>query len=91
MSAEFADLVREFEREEENLFCEIPVKFVTAAIGGEVRVPTLEGQASLKIPAGTQGGTVFKLRSRGMPSLSSGVRPPSDQANAPLLARPIAL
>jgi molecular chaperone DnaJ len=63
-----------FEREEDNLFCEIPVKFVTAAIGGEVRVPTLEGEGSLKIPAGTQGGTLFKLRGKGMPSLSTGVR-----------------
>jgi molecular chaperone DnaJ len=63
-----------FEREEDNLFCEIPIKFVTAAIGGEVRVPTLEGQGSLKIPAGTQGGALFKLRGKGMPSLNSGVR-----------------
>jgi molecular chaperone DnaJ len=63
-----------FEREDDNLFCEIPVKFVTAAIGGEVRVPTLEGEGSLKIPAGTQGGALFKLRGKGMPSLNSGVR-----------------
>jgi len=63
-----------FEREEDNLFCEIPVKFVTAAIGGEVRVPTLEGEGSLKIPAGTQGGALFKLRGKGMPSLNSGTR-----------------
>jgi molecular chaperone DnaJ len=63
-----------FEREDDNLFCEIPVKFVTAAVGGEVRVPTLEGEGSLKIPAGTQGGVLFKLRGKGMPSLSSGVR-----------------
>jgi molecular chaperone DnaJ len=63
-----------FEREEDNLFCEIPVKFVTAAVGGEVRVPTLEGEGSLKIPAGTQGGALFKLRGKGMPGLSTGVR-----------------
>ena len=63
-----------FEREEDNLFCEIPVKFVTAAIGGDVRVPTLEGEASLKIPPGTQGGALFKLRGKGIPSLNSGVR-----------------
>jgi len=63
-----------FEREEDNLFCELPVKFVTAALGGEVRVPTLEGDGSLKIPAGTQGGALFKLRGKGMPSLSSGIR-----------------
>ncbi len=63
-----------FEREDDNLFCQLPVKFVTAAIGGEIHVPTLEGQASLKIPAGTQGGSRFKLRGKGMPSLNSGVR-----------------
>jgi molecular chaperone DnaJ len=63
-----------FEREEDNLFCELPVKFVTAALGGEVRVPTLEGDGSLKIPQGTQGGALFKLRGKGMPSLSSGIR-----------------
>jgi len=63
-----------FEREEDNLFCELPVKFVTAAIGGEIRVPTLEGEGSLKIPPGTQGGALFKLRGKGIPSLNSGVR-----------------
>jgi molecular chaperone DnaJ len=63
-----------FEREANNLFCDIPIPFVTAALGGEVRVPTLEGTASLKIPAGTQGGSAFKLRGRGVPSLNSSVR-----------------
>ncbi len=63
-----------FEREGNNLFCDIPIPFVTAALGGEVRVPTLEGTASLKIPAGTQGGSAFKLRGRGVPSLNSSVR-----------------
>ncbi|MDB6152175.1 MAG: dnaJ [Chthoniobacteraceae bacterium] len=63
-----------FEREGENLFCEVPVSFTTAALGGEVRVPTLEGKAHLKIPAGTQGGTAFKLRGKGMPVLNSSQR-----------------
>jgi molecular chaperone DnaJ len=63
-----------FEREEENLFCEVPIPFVTATLGGEVRAPTLEGKAVLKIPAGTQSGTVFKLRGRGMPSIHSAAR-----------------
>jgi molecular chaperone DnaJ len=63
-----------FEREEDNLFCEVPVKFVLAALGGEVHVPTLEGPGGLKIPAGTQGGALFKMRGKGMPSLNSGVR-----------------
>jgi molecular chaperone DnaJ len=58
-----------FARDGDDLFCEMPVAFVTAALGGEVSVPTLEGKAALKIPAGTQNGTVFKLRGKGMPHL----------------------
>ena len=42
-----------------------------AALGGELKVPSLDGQSSIKIPAGTQGGTVFRLREKGMQSLSS--------------------
>ena len=45
-----------------------------AALGGELKVPSLDGQSSIKIPVGTQGGTVFRLREKGMPSLSSGRR-----------------
>ncbi len=63
-----------FEREGEHLFCEVPVSFTTAALGGEVKVPTLEGPAQLKIPAGTQGATAFKLRGKGMPVLNSSNR-----------------
>jgi len=61
-----------FERRGEDLFCEVPVSFSTAALGGELSVPTLEGKASIKVPAGTQGGTVFRLRNRGVQDLSSG-------------------
>lgn len=60
-----------FEREDENLFCEVPVSFAKAALGGELIVPTLDGKASLKVPAGTQSGTVFRLRSKGLPRLNS--------------------
>jgi molecular chaperone DnaJ len=63
-----------FEREGEHLFCEVPVSFTTAALGGEARVPTLEGEAQLKIPAGTQSGTAFKLRHKGMPILNTNGR-----------------
>lgn len=63
-----------FEREEENLFCEVPVPFSTAVLGGEVKVPTLEGKASIKIPAGTQGSTIFRLKGRGMPIIGSASR-----------------
>ncbi len=63
-----------FQREEDNLYCEVPISFVTAALGGEIQIPTLEGQASMKVPAGTQSGTSFKLRGRGMPELNTKVR-----------------
>ncbi len=55
-----------FQRENDNLFCEVPISFPTAALGGEVPVPTLEGKASLKVPAGTQSGQSFKLRGKGV-------------------------
>ena len=61
-----------FERHGDDLFCEIPIKFTLAALGGTLNVPTLFGKASLKIPAGTQSGTVFRLRGHGMPRLRSG-------------------
>ena len=63
-----------FEREDDNLYCEVPIRFTTAALGGEVSVPTLEGKAALKIPAGTQSGTTFKLRGKGVPTLNSSQR-----------------
>ncbi|MEP6973980.1 MAG: molecular chaperone DnaJ [Spartobacteria bacterium] len=55
-----------FQREDDNLFCEVPISFTMAALGGEVPVPTLEGKASLKVPAGTQSGQSFKLRGKGV-------------------------
>jgi molecular chaperone DnaJ len=55
-----------FEREGSNLSCEVPVSFATATLGGEVELPTLEGNVSLKIPAGTQSGRVFRLRGKGV-------------------------
>ena len=55
-----------FQRDEDNLYCEIPIPFTLAALGGEVPVPTLEGKANLKVPAGTQSGQVFKLRGKGV-------------------------
>jgi len=59
-----------FERDEDDLYCKIPVPFSTAALGGEYEVPTLEGKASIKIPAGTQSGTIFRLRNRGVDDVS---------------------
>jgi molecular chaperone DnaJ len=63
-----------FEREGEHLSCEVPVSFVTAALGGTVVVPTLEGQVSLKIPAETQSGKVFRLRDKGVKPVRGGAR-----------------
>lgn len=61
-----------FERQGDDLFCEIPIKFTLASLGGSIEVPTLFGKGSLKIPAGTQSGTTFRLRDKGMPSLRGG-------------------
>jgi len=61
-----------FERQGQDLFCEIPIKFTLATLGGMIEVPTLFGKASLKIPAATQSGTTFRLRGKGMPSLRGG-------------------
>ncbi|QYM79436.1 molecular chaperone DnaJ [Horticoccus luteus] len=58
-----------FERQGDDLFCEIPIKFTLATLGGTIELPTLFGKGSLKIPAGTQSGTTFRLRDKGMPSL----------------------
>lgn len=62
------------ERQGQDLFCEIPIKFTLAVLGGTIEVPTLFGKGSLKIPAGTQSGTTFRLRSKGMPSLRGGAQ-----------------
>lgn len=55
-----------FEREEDDLVCEVPVSFVQATLGSEIAVPTLQGQATIKIPQGTQSGTVFRLKGKGV-------------------------
>lgn len=61
-----------FERRGDDLFCEMPIKFTLAALGGTIDVPTLNGRVSLKIPGGTQTGTTFRLRGNGMPHLKGG-------------------
>ena len=58
-----------FERHDNDLFCEIPIKFSLACLGGTIHVPTLFGKGNLKIAEGTQTGTVFRLRGQGMPHL----------------------
>ena len=59
-----------FRRDGNNLSCEIPLNFPTLALGGTVEVPTLDGHESFKMPEGTQSGTVFRLRGKGMPDVS---------------------
>lgn len=58
-----------FERQGENLYAAVPITFAQAALGAEITVPTLEGNEQLKVPAGTQTGTIFRMRSKGMPVL----------------------
>lgn len=59
-----------FERDGHDLHCDMPLSFATAALGGELEVPTLSGKATVKVPAGTQNGTTFRLRGKGMKVLS---------------------
>jgi len=63
-----------FQRDGMDLHCEMPIQFWVAALGGEVRVPTLTGAVNLKIPPGTQSGSVFRIRSHGIPGLQSSAK-----------------
>jgi molecular chaperone DnaJ len=58
-----------FQRDGDDLICEVPISFVQAALGSEIQVPTLAGKANIKIPAGTQSGTVFRLKGKGIPNV----------------------
>ncbi|CAL4320054.1 Chaperone protein DnaJ [Buchnera aphidicola (Protaphis terricola)] len=60
-----------FEREENNLYCEVPINFTMAALGGEITVPTLDGRVKLKIPSETQSGKLFRIRGRGVKSVQN--------------------
>ncbi|MBF8176298.1 MAG: molecular chaperone DnaJ [Burkholderiaceae bacterium] len=61
-----------FQRDGDDLHCEIPISFAKAALGGEIEVPTLNGKASFTIPEGTQSGKTFRLRSKGIKGVRSG-------------------
>jgi len=61
-----------FKRDGDDLHCEMPISFVMATLGGETEIPTLDGRAALKIPAGTQTGKVFRLRGKGVRNVRSG-------------------
>lgn len=61
-----------FVREENHLYCEVPISFATAALGGELEVPTLNGRVNLKIPAETQTGRMFRMRGKGVKPVRGG-------------------
>lgn len=58
-----------FDREGDDIYCEVPINFVQAALGAEIEIPTLNERVKLKIPAGTQTGTYFRLKGKGVPKL----------------------
>jgi len=61
-----------FERKKDDLYVEVPTGLATAALGGEIIVPTLDGNVSMKIPSGTPSNKVFRLHGKGMPSVNTG-------------------
>ncbi|OAT50224.1 molecular chaperone DnaJ [Providencia heimbachae] len=63
-----------FERDGNNLHCEVPINFAIAALGGEIEVPTLDGRVKLKIPAETQTGKIFRMKSKGVKSVRGGLQ-----------------
>jgi molecular chaperone DnaJ len=62
---------RIFTRDDTNLYCDVPISYTTAALGGELEVPTLGGRVKLKIPVATQSGKLFRLRGKGVRSVRS--------------------
>ncbi len=60
-----------FQRDHNDLHCEMPISFTTAALGGEIEIPTLDGHAKIKIPAETQSGKIFRLRGKGIKGVRS--------------------
>ncbi|MCE5180850.1 MAG: molecular chaperone DnaJ [Betaproteobacteria bacterium] len=62
-----------FQRDHNDLHCEMPISFTTAALGGEIEIPTLDGHAKIKIPSETQSGKVFRLRGKGIKGVRSSV------------------
>lgn len=61
-----------FKRDERHLYCEVPISFVTAALGGDLEIPTLDGRIKLKIPAETQTGNLFKIAGKGVKPVRGG-------------------
>ncbi|WP_367670479.1 molecular chaperone DnaJ [Sodalis-like secondary symbiont of Drepanosiphum platanoidis] len=63
-----------FNRKENNLYCEVPINFSIASLGGEIEVPTLDGRVKLKIPSETQTGKLFRIYNRGVKSVRNGFK-----------------
>ncbi|WKE66562.1 molecular chaperone DnaJ [Gallaecimonas kandeliae] len=63
-----------FVRDGNNLYCEVPISFTVAALGGEIEVPTLDGRVKLKVAEGTQTGRMFRLKGKGVKSVRSGMQ-----------------
>ena len=63
-----------FERHGDEILCETTVTILQAALGAEIEVPTIDGKAKMKIPPGTQTGTIFRLRGKGVPNIHTGQR-----------------
>ncbi|HIL42651.1 MAG TPA: molecular chaperone DnaJ [Gammaproteobacteria bacterium] len=61
-----------FQREDNDLYCEVPIDFVTATLGGSIEVPTLETKLKIKVPAGTQTGKLFRLKGKGITAIRHG-------------------
>ncbi|MGD8497598.1 MAG: molecular chaperone DnaJ [Chromatiales bacterium] len=78
-----------FEREGDNLLCEVPIGFATAALGGELEIPTLNGRVKLRVPGGTQTGKLFRLRGKGVKPVRGG--PEGDMICRVLIETPVNL
>lgn len=63
-----------FQRESNDLYCEVPIRFAQAALGGEVLIPTLDGEAIIRVPAETQTGKLFRLRHKGVKPVRGGAQ-----------------
>jgi len=78
-----------FERNQRDLYCNVPISFVDAALGGEIEVPTLEGRVKLKIPEGSQTGNLFRVRGKGVVSTNSRI--PGDLICKVIVETPVKL
>jgi molecular chaperone DnaJ len=68
-----------FQRQDQEVICEVPITYAAAALGTEIEVPSLDGKLKLKIPAGTPSGKVFRIKNKGIPVLGSNPQRRGDQ------------